>query len=92
MTRECIVHGPKGKILSWQVYQLLNSFYNKIKYNQFTLIVNKRIDYLIILLLCIEKDMYFNRQRTDLKMEVNKKVKEVSDKTKERTYSSVILR
>ena len=87
MTRECIVQGPKGKILSWQVYQLLNSFYNKIKYNQFTLIVNKRIDYLIILLLYIEKDMYFNRQRTDLKMEVNKKVKEVSDKTKERTYS-----
>ena len=67
MTRECIVQGPKGKILSWQAYQLLNSFYNKIKYNQFTLIVNKRIDYLIILLLYIEKDMYFNRQRTDLK-------------------------
>ena len=39
---------------------------------QVTLTVNKSLEYVITVLLCIEEDMFINRQSNDLKRKQNK--------------------
>ena len=51
------------------------SFHNKLKCNPAYLNcrVNKRVDYLLNVLLRIEEDMFFDRQRKNLKWKVNRR-------------------
>ena len=57
------------------IFRCYYSFHNKLKCNPAYLNcrVNKRVDYLITVLLRIEEDMFFDRQRKDLQWKRNRR-------------------
>ena len=72
-----ICQGRRTTVITYNINtidQLLHNIHNKLKYNQAYLNfqVNKRLDYYIIVLLCIEEDIFFNRQKKDLKWKWNR--------------------